>query len=156
MGRDDWGWAYVVEEETARAVGVLGHARGEALLADEGSRLVAKTAGNRDGGESGGGKGAVGGGVGGRDDLGEVYLGGIEAEEVYEGFVVIKCLEVHKHGSGRIGGIGYEHIVFGTAVQFVDEPAVYRSEGEITLVVGVFHGRDIFKEPQQFSNRWVG
>jgi hypothetical protein len=61
--------ANVVKEEAASTVGVLGLARLEATLADEGRRLVTQAASDRDTLERSLVKGTIGSGVGRRNDL---------------------------------------------------------------------------------------
>ena len=146
--------AHVEEQEGAGAVGVLGAARGEASLANEGGGLVAEAAGDGGAGESGAGEFAVRFGVGGGNDLGEVDLGGlvVEVEEGEQRVVVFEFVDVHEHGPSGVGWVTDEDVGRRPAVEFVGEPGVYCAEAEVSFIVRFLDGVDVLHDPEEFSN----
>ena len=125
--RDDGLSADIVQQEAAGAVGVLGLARVEAALADEGTRLVAQAAGDADAGERAVGNKAKGGGVRRGHDARQLDLGAVDAEKGQQVVVVLQRLKVHKHGAAGVGAVGDVDAIAigparGPAVELVDEP----------------------------------
>lgn len=153
---DDGLGADIVEQEAASAVRVLGQAGSEALLADEGSRLVAQAASDLDTLEGGVGEGAKGLGVGRVDNLGELDLVAVNTEPVKKIGVVVEALEVHEHGAGGVGGVRDVDVALGTAVEPVGEPGVDSAKGQVTGLVALLDLGDVLEEPEQLAGRGVG
>ncbi|KAH6609764.1 hypothetical protein Trco_003110 [Trichoderma cornu-damae] len=152
VGGDDGLGADVVEQEAAGAVGVLGEAGREPLLAHQGGRLVAQAPGDLDAPEGGGGQGAVGLGVRGAHDPGQRDLGAVDAEPVNELRVVVERLEVHEHGPRGVGGIRHVDVAGGAAVELVGQPRVDGAEGEGAALVRLLDLVHVLEEPQQLAD----
>lgn len=153
---DDGFGADVVEQEAARAVRVLGQTGGEALLADEGGRLVAQAAGNLGALEGRACEGAVCLWVRGADNLGQLDLGAVQSEPVEQLGVVVEALEVHKHGARGVGRVRDVDVAVGSAIELVGQPGVHGAKGQVAALVGGLDLGDVFNHPEELADRRVG
>lgn len=149
---DDGLFTHVVQQETARAVGVFGAARREPALPDQRGRLVAQTARDAHALQFGAGELAVRRVVARGDDLGEVQLRrlDVELEERDQLVVVRQVVDVHEHGARRVRRVRHKHVALRPAVQLVYQPAVDGAERERARVVRLLDFVHVAQEPQQF------
>lgn len=156
VGGDDGLGTDVVQQEAASTVGVLGETGSEALLADEGGRLVTEAAHDLGALEGTLVERAVGLGVGRGDNLGEEDLLAVNAEPVNEIVVVVESLNVHEHGTRGVGRVRDVDIVGASTVELVGQPGVDGTESEVALVVSILDGLDILEQPEKLAGGRVG
>lgn len=151
VGRNGGLLANVVEQETTSTVRVLGRARSEALLADQGRRLITETSSNLHALQGSLGKGTVCVCTRRRNNLGQPKLVAIEVEEAQQIVVVLTSVQVHEHGSRGICRVGDEDVLFLSTVEVVDQPGVDGAEAQAILIVGLLYLGDVTQHPNELE-----
>src|SRR5699024_8626529 len=138
MFRDNGLVTNVVKHEATSTVGVLSHTRSEGTVANQGRGLVTQTASDGDTIQRTGVDAAKAIAVGGRNNVGKADLVAIDAKEVKEAVIIVKGLKVHELSPRGIADVSDMNIPLGTAVEVVEQPGVYGTKGQTTLIVGLF------------------
>ena len=143
--------ASVEQHEAAGAVGVLGLARAEARLPEEGRLLVAQVACHRH--ASQGALGRAIDGAGGNDLR---QHGARHAHDPQDFIVPVERGQVHEHRAAGIGDVSHMHAAVGAAGQVPNDPGVNVAKDGIALLGRLANARHIVQDPAHLGAGEIG